>query len=60
MYLDIPKGCRFGGCKNYNKCNLENKKENLYQNCENFSECFTYMDKYGNDMEYWAEMHGYE
>lgn len=58
MYLDIPKGCRFGGCKNYNKCSREYKKTDDYTNCESFRECFTYMDKYGNDMEYWAEMHG--
>ena len=55
MYLDIPKGCRFGGCKNYNKCN---KRVEDYTKCEDFSECFTYMDKYGNDKELWEDMHG--
>ena len=55
MYLDIPKGCRFGGCKNYNECD---KRVEDYTQCEDFSECFTYMDKYGNDLEIWAEMHG--
>ena len=58
MYLDIPKGCRFGGCKNYNECSRKNKEIDDYTQCKNFSECFTYMDKYGNSMELWEDLHG--
>lgn len=60
MYLDKPKGCYFGGCKNYNKCSRENKTVDDYTKCERFSECFTYMDKYGNDLEDWADLHGWD
>lgn len=73
MYLDIPKSCEFGGCRLYNECpNKEYKvrehkgrsyspppnREECVKPCEMCDECFTYMDKYGNDMDYWEEMHG--
>lgn len=59
MYLGIEKGCHFGGCKNYIECEIRRGAEPIdYTECKNFRECFTYMDKYGNDMGNWVDMHG--
>lgn len=44
--------CKFGSCCHFLKCS---KRE---QPCEEFKPCVTYMDKYDNDLELWAEMHG--
>lgn len=73
MYLDIPKSCEFGGCKLYYDCpNREyqieahknrkcspplNKAEHI-KPCEMCEECFSYMDKYGNDINLWEDLHG--
>ena len=73
MYLDIPKSCEFGGCKLYNECPNEEYKTREHKGrsispplnkadfippCEMCEECFSYMDKYGNDMDLWVDMHG--
>lgn len=73
MYMDIPKSCEFGGCKLYEDCpNKEYKirehkgrnfsppsnREECVNPCEMCEECFSYMDKYGNSFETWAELHG--
>lgn len=73
MYLDIPKSCEFGGCKLFNSCPNEEYMKTMHGEsrfsppadrsecvapCELCEECFSYMDKYNGDMNYWAEMHG--
>lgn len=45
--------CKFGECKHYHTC-----KKDKQGKCERFSPCETYMDKYDNDFELWADLHG--
>lgn len=72
MYNNIPKSCEFGGCKLFEECNEDHKLKLHGRNymsppldltkcaepCAKCEECFTYDDKYNNNLEVWTDMHG--
>ena len=62
-YLNIPFSCRFGGCKKFMCCPNMDYQDRMMDSknpkpCWLGRECFSYMDKYNNDMALLNEIEG--
>lgn len=51
----MGKSCEFGKCQRFLTCKREKGTV-----CEEYVECKTYMDSYGNDFYLWRELHDFD